>query len=409
MAAALKAAIKKAQTGAYGLPQTGGNQEVTPTDYVGAAQPETSPFVVSSPGDDPAVLRERIMKDGYLFLPALLPREEVLAVRAKFVEILRKNGWIDEQQEDMLLGTRSAPELFNMDRVEGFPGYGSVFHAFQSLESFHALSQHPALLSVLEEGVFGERPFPHPRNIGRVSFPRPGLKTQPHQDWFYIQGAPSTTTAWVPLGDVPQTHGALMVLSGSCQHGFRLHESAKDLGLEFTAGGFGTRVKDLEEEKGCKWVCSNFRAGDVLLFNSLTVHGALPNESQEIRLSADFRYSGISQPVVVAAVSPHMSAIYGGTWEEWYSGNGRPWKDKADGGVKYYWKDDLPRLNIVEQEPFDHLLSQTELPQIPNPEDPGPNQPMALSAIQEEIAAAEETALKRREKLRQREKSKSKL
>ena len=54
-----------------------------------------------------------------------------------------------------------------------------------------------------------------------------------------------------------------------------------DLGLEFTAGGFGTRVKDLEEEKGCKWVCSNFRAGDVLLFNSLTVHsdmlvGCLP-------------------------------------------------------------------------------------------------------------------------------------
>ena len=52
------------------------------------------------------------------------------------------------------------------------------------------------------------------------------------------------------------------------------------------------------EAAGCRWASTDYQAGDVLLFTSLTAHSALPNSSSEIRLSTDYRYCAASKPLV---------------------------------------------------------------------------------------------------------------
>ncbi len=48
------------------------------------------------------------------------------------------------------------------------------------------------------------------------------------------------------------------------------------------------------DENHPEWRTTTYQPGDVLLFSSLTVHGAMPNKTKQLRLSADFRYQAVS-------------------------------------------------------------------------------------------------------------------
>ena len=157
-------------------------------------------------------------------------------------------------------------------------------------------------------------------------------------------------TAWVPLGDVPLTHGPLAVLAGSSAAGLLRHYPNDEIGLEGGAGHHGVLVAELEEA-GCVWRSADFQAGDVLLFNSLCIHSALPNLSQEIRLSADYRFSGVSKEVAKDSLLPHL---WGLTWEEIYEGARAkgPWSSERH---QYYWRDDAVRGRVQVIEKVDAL------------------------------------------------------
>jgi hypothetical protein len=99
------------------------------------------------------------------------------------------------------------------------------------------------------------------------------------------------------------------------------------------------------EREGCEWASTDYQRGDVCLFDSLCLHQALPNIGDSIRLSLDYRYSGISQPVEVASLKPHI----GGTWDEIYAGDmpfaKGPWRHSD---YQFYWRA-YPKLNVVEK------------------------------------------------------------
>ena len=79
------------------------------------------------------------------------------------------------------------------------------------------------------------------------------------------------------------------------------------------------------------------RAGDVLLFHSLCVHRGVPNTTPDrVRLSVDYRYQGISQPITPGSLLPHFNRR---TWDEIYAG----W-ERAD--LQYYWQ--RTSLSVVE-------------------------------------------------------------
>lgn len=245
---------------------------------------------------DPEGLRDRLDEEGYLFLPGLLDRSDVLAVRSDITAMLARLGWLAEPSPAMeaRVGPRAVPE--HGDSAEFVEMYGQL----QRLQSFHELAHHPALTS-LAEALIGPPVLVHPRKIARVALPGdgPGRITPAHQDFPLIQGSPDVLTAWMPLGDCPDDVGGLRVLAGSHTGGLARRQAVGAI------GGIGV----LADDENPAWATSDFAAGDVLVFHSLTVHGAKPNRTEILRISADFRYQGAHEPVVAGSLAPHYHPL----------------------------------------------------------------------------------------------------
>jgi ectoine hydroxylase-related dioxygenase (phytanoyl-CoA dioxygenase family) len=286
---------------------------------------QSTEFLVSNDAlNSPEELKNRAKRDGYLFFRGLINKDAILAVRRHILELCRKEGWL-EKGPDLTEG-RAAP---GVSYVEPEPAYMRVYDGVMKLESFHTLAHDPAILDVCRK-VFGEEPLVHARNIARIIFPQNTKFTTPaHQDYIYIQGTPETYTAWFPLGDCPKELGNLSVMVGSHRAGLFKVKAA--LG----AGGAGIDTESLPYA----WAEGDYRLGDFILFHSMTIHRALPNLTpSSIRLSVDYRYQGISQPLVESSMQPHFGRV---SWDEIYKG----WKSTK---LQYYWKD--LKLNYV---PFD--------------------------------------------------------
>ena len=264
---------------------------------------------------DPEALRERMQTDGYLFFSGLLPQAITSEVYAAILALCRAQGWADA--DNRALGP---------PRLEGSEAWWQVYDPLQRLEGFHALAQRPELTGIIA-AITGEAVLVHPRNIARITFPgAEHFTTPPHQDFPLIQGTPETYTAWMPLCDCPSELGGLRVLAGSHRAG--------QLPVKPASGPGGMTV--ISEQPGLAWHMQELSTGDVLFFHSLTVHAARPNLSENrLRISVDYRYQGVSQPVVADSLEPHFGRQ---TWEQIYRG----WQNPA---LPFYWRE-LP-LNIV--------------------------------------------------------------
>lgn len=278
------------------------------------APTESTEFLVSNDAlNDPDEIRRRADRDGYLFFRGLLERERLLNVRRQILELCQKEGWLAESTE-LIRGVAAA----GVKWVEPQPQFMKVYYEIMKLEDFHALAHSPVLLDLYRK-LFGEDVLVHARNIARIIFPDNTKFTTPsHQDWVHIQGTTETYSAWIPLSDCPRELGGLSMLVGSHKTGLIPHREA------YGAGGIGIDTDHLPN----LWASSDFRLGDFITFHSMTVHKGLHNVSQnKIRVSVDFRYQGVSQPVVEGSLRPHYGKQ---TWEEIYQG----WKSTQ---YQYYW------------------------------------------------------------------------
>ena len=71
----------------------------------------------------------------------------------------------------------------------------------------------------------------------------------------------------------------------------------------------------------------------------ITIHAARPNITENrLRISVDYRYQGVSQPVVPDSLEPHYGRL---TWEDIYT----DWTSD----LPYYWRD-LP-LTYADSDP----------------------------------------------------------
>jgi ectoine hydroxylase-related dioxygenase (phytanoyl-CoA dioxygenase family) len=173
-----------------------------------------------------------------------------------------------------------------------------AYRRIQSLQDFHELAHHDALIGVTTD-VLGEEVLCHPRKIFRVSPAEdPRFVTPPHQDFRLIQGTVDVLTGWIPLGDCPEELGGLKVLDGS-HHGLRAAR---------VVNATGAVACPADDDDPC-WASTEFTDGDLLLFHSFTVHGAKPNLTDRLRMSVDFRYQARSQPVVDGSLGSHYAPV----------------------------------------------------------------------------------------------------
>jgi len=291
---------------------------MTPMDKI-------EPFVDATPLlDTPGQLRERAREEGYLFFKGLVPAESAFEVRRQILELCRRHVWLAEAAPLMDGVVREG-----VSAIEGRdPRWQAFYCDVMKLRDFHGLAVHPSLMAVFET-LFGAQVLAHSRNICRVQFPHTSENsTPPHQDHFYIGGAEETWTNWMPLGDCPVELGSLAVAAGSHRHGmYEVHEAKG-------AGGHGVDVG-----AACTWIGGDILCGDVLILHSHMVHQGRDNQSgNRLRLSVDYRYQPLSQPVRSDSLLPHMG------WEAW----DEIYADWApDDPLKYYWKN--LDLDIVEQ------------------------------------------------------------
>jgi ectoine hydroxylase-related dioxygenase (phytanoyl-CoA dioxygenase family) len=274
----------------------------------------------------PDELTGRFHQDGYLFFRRLLDPELVRSVRHDITHALAPLGWLAPGSDpiDAVPG-----ELIRREADENWWG---GYAAIQSLESFHRLAHDPAVLAPVRV-LAGEDVLVHPRKIARVTYPRSGFPTPPHQDFPLIQGGTDVFTLWTPFGDCPREMGSLRLLEGSHRDGLREPVLAPGV------GGVGVAVP----EDDPRWRTADFAAGDAVIFLSLTVHCAPVNQGNRVRLSGDYRYQSVHEPVVEGSLGPHGYPAIAG------------WDTLADGWSSTAWIE-TPSPRVVEVRPVDGRL-----------------------------------------------------
>ena len=148
-----------------------------------------------------------------------------------------------------------------------------MYDAVQRLEEFHTLAHDEALMAIMRQ-VVGETAFPHPLKIARLGFPAHyEVSTPPHQDYPNNQGTPNLTAAWIPVGDCPTRPGRPR-RPARLAHVRRRCRSTRIRRRQPPGDAPDEMLEEL------RWVTTDYSAGDVLFFPSLTVHASLHNASE---------------------------------------------------------------------------------------------------------------------------------
>ena len=231
------------------------------------------------------VMQERLLEDGYLYLPGLLERDQVLDVQRLVTGRLAAGG---DRQSSHELARDNAP-------LAGLLYTGRMVALFEKLLG---------------------GPVKHFDYTWFRAVPGGGQGTYPHCDIVYMgRGTFNLFTAWTPIGDIPLEVGGLMVLEYSHRQVATLanylqrdvdvyctnRQDAPDIesGAKTWQDWDGRLSGDpvsLRAKLGGRWLSADYQAGDVLVFGMATVHASLDNRSDRYRLSSDSRYQLASEP-----------------------------------------------------------------------------------------------------------------
>lgn len=273
------------------------------------------PYIVSYSDEDPEVLRARFAQWGYLLIKGYVPRQQCVQLLDAILRATQPHISPNGAQPPTLAG---AP-FFETD-----PAWDEVYPKIQSLEAFHGFFHQPHILSLMEK-VTGTMPFVYPMKMARISTPgKIGYETPPHQDAHSHHAGPTMAGFWVALHDVDEEMGRLKVLPRSHERGVRPVFQTQGVG--------GVQCEVYPDET--TWHVSDVEAGDVIIFNSCTVHKAEPNRTAgTVRISVDTRFCDHGAPVFWTNLEPHHGwRIPGLHWPSIYSG----WQDTR---LQYYWRD----------------------------------------------------------------------
>ena len=240
---------------------------------------------------DGTVLRERLSEDGYVFLRDVLDKHVLLHVQQIIADELHRLDAIDVDGDRSAHLFPARPDLSLYKVIDDI-----------SQEERRALTRQPALHSIFR-AIFGEGAKPLDYTWPRIA--GPGCGELPHSDWIYMRrGTPRLYTAWIPLMDLPLSHGPLMILENS--HHDNPHtrryldmdvgklgyfDAARFKHGAFVHGGRYSRRPDrVREEFGTRWLSTDYRLGDVIIFSTRCLHVTLDNRSKGFRMSIDVRF-----------------------------------------------------------------------------------------------------------------------
>ncbi|MBO0825171.1 MAG: phytanoyl-CoA dioxygenase family protein, partial [Actinobacteria bacterium] len=243
---------------------------------------------------DKAGLRQRLAADGYLFFRRLLQPADVQAAYDSVRAELHIGGWLELTPQHGNNG-RADPHSNDANRIAGSRERlaDPSFRAALASRALNRLAYLPRLRGLVRL-ILGAGAFCYPVKVLRVVYPeRRGEITRSRyvQQDFGVTGVQDMLTTWLPLMDIPLELGGPALLP-------RSHLGPPLLPELLPA-----------DEPG--WATTDFQPGDMLLFHCLTAHAALPNHTDRVHLSADFRWQAADQPAPAELVLGR-AAVQGG-------------------------------------------------------------------------------------------------
>ena len=246
--------------------------------------------------DDASRLRERMRGDGYLFLPRLVAAERALAVKRDIMTLLREHYIIEDDGASEPLWS-GGPQPTERE-------YLALYERIVELESFQALARSPEVIAVVEAVAEGPVQV-WEQQLVRIVYPDPDATAAQgvgaHQDGDPTLGyrASHFYTAWISLMEIDSAVGGLAVAPGSHRLGLlRSAGAAPSSGAGKPAAGYGLDPAELT------WVSGDFVPGSTVIFHCRTAHRGLPNHSDRIRLSCDYRYQPAGDSATWLAHTP---------------------------------------------------------------------------------------------------------
>ena len=259
----------------------------------------------------PERLRRRLADDGYALLRGVLDESEVMAAREAIFERLHAVGEIAAPARDGITTGTSLRRAVAGD-------LGAFWKSVVDLPVLRRVTNGPRLGRVME-AVWGEPACGMDYLFLRAG--APGSATGLHYDFpFFTRATPRMYTVWIPIGPVPVSEGPLMVVEGS--RGFDdvlEHLRGFDIALDDTRRAEVSHDPvAFAEERGCRLLTADFAAGDILVFDMRTLHGALDNRSAQgrVRLSCDVRYQPSAEPLDPRYFGSDPGGTFGGGYGE---------------------------------------------------------------------------------------------
>ncbi len=252
-------------------------------------------------------LRARFEADGYLYLPGLLDLDTLAAARQTMLENLADLDFIDA---DYPLCDGIAKREISVSARE------MVGLSKDNEPLRQALFSGPMI--AFYEKFLGGPVRPLDFTWCRVKSFGTETATNPHYDIVFMgRGTKKLCTSWMPLGDIPREMGGLMILENSHRlEKIKASYGQSDVDVYCTnepeakegdseekrwqGSGMGTYSHDaiaLREELDCRWLTTDYKLGDLLVFSMYTMHASMDNLTNRLRLSTDTRYQLASEPV----------------------------------------------------------------------------------------------------------------
>lgn len=233
---------------------------------------------------DPEALRARWRDDGVLFFRNAIGSAAIARVRGEYLSRLKSLGVVDETQTGSIWNGNNR---LNGDLARPI-----------SDDVWRTLVADPSLDRVVRT-FLGEAPTWLPIVVHRTAPPvADGVRAEPfsarHQDGIYNYGI-DFITCWVPLMDIDDEVGGLAVVPGSHKSSLYPPDVFKDPGRR--VGIPPDAIPD------AAWRRPDYKAGDLLMFHSMTAHTGLPNISNKLRLSMDIRFLPASAAPLVGRVA----------------------------------------------------------------------------------------------------------
>jgi phytanoyl-CoA hydroxylase len=255
----------------------------------------------------------------YLHVKGVVPTELLdLATRIikkwvdELVEKWSQEGLLQDKKEELDFGHRLV-ELWNL---AGKPKYSRSPRRDLVGPDMFSFFKHPVMLNVASDLLGTSEVSVHGIFNARPKLPDQKWTDTPwHQDAQYYRDAENVhvLSMWMPLQKVTEVNSCLQVAPGF------FTDTLLDGAIDEETNFLGLTKEDAQLLKG---LSIEMEPGDVLVFNQLVPHRALPNKSDHVRWSMDIRYeatptataSGKAQGFIVQSDSNPDSVE---SYEQW--------------------------------------------------------------------------------------------